>query len=263
MHYYEDEAYSQGYELVAGMDEVGRGPLAGPVLACCVILRKGAPLDGVDDSKKLSPKKREKLAAIIREHALSLGVGLCSHREIDEMGILHATHTAMARAVSQMKLRPEIVLVDGYPVGGAAFAALGVKQRAIVKGDRLSVSIAAASIVAKVVRDRLMCTLAQVYPAYEFETHKGYGTPKHVAAIREHGACDIHRRTFLSNIRPLPKLDDTGFADQFRARLGADDAANPCGSLGVSDDALRETGRKDGVVQFRKRSIRSEQDEGR
>ena len=200
MHNYENEAYMRGYELVAGMDEVGRGPLAGPVLACCLILRKGVLPLGIDDSKKLSPKKREHLASAIHGCALSLGIGLCSHKEVDVMGILEATHTAMARAVSQMQLKPEIVLIDGYPVRGEAFDALDIDQRAIVKGDQRSITIAAASIVAKVTRDRLMCELAKVYPAYGFEAHKGYGTPRHVKAIREHGSCDIHRKTFLKNI---------------------------------------------------------------
>ncbi|MCL2852250.1 MAG: ribonuclease HII [Defluviitaleaceae bacterium] len=200
MYSYEHEAYMQGYELVAGMDEVGRGPLAGPVLACCLILRKGVLPLGIDDSKKLSPKKREQLAVVVRDNAISLGIGLCDNYEVDRLGILAATHTAMARAVSQMSIRPDIVLIDGYPVTGEAFNSLNLEQRAIVKGDQKSVTIAAASIVAKVTRDRLMCEFAKVYPAYGFEAHKGYGTPRHIEAVRAYGACDIHRLSFLKNI---------------------------------------------------------------
>ena len=200
MYSYEHEAYTQGHELVAGMDEVGRGPLAGPVLACCLILPKGVALLGVDDSKKLSPKKRERLAVVIHENAISLGIGLCSNYEVDQMGIQTATHTAMARAVAQMRVKPDIALVDGYPIKGEAFESLDLEQRAIIKGDQKSATIAAASIVAKVTRDRLMCAFAEAYPGYGFEIHKGYGTKRHIEAIKVYGVCDIHRLSFLKNI---------------------------------------------------------------
>jgi len=196
---FENEARAQGYAVVAGMDEVGRGPLAGPVLACCVILKPDAELPGVNDSKKISEKKREQLVDVIRENALAIGIGACSSKEIDEKGIVPATYRAMALAVSQMQIKPDIVLVDGYPIAGE-FAELGIEQRAIVKGDQLSLSIAAASIVAKVTRDTLMCEYAKTYPEYDFDGHKGYGTPKHIAAIKEHGACDLHRASFITNI---------------------------------------------------------------
>jgi len=196
---FENEARAQGYAVIAGMDEVGRGPLAGPVLACCVILKPHAMLPGVNDSKKLSPKKREQLMDTIHDNAFAIGIGVCSNHEIDEMGIVPATSRAMALAVSQMPIKPDIVLVDGYPVAGE-FAKLGIEQRAIVKGDQLSLSIAAASIIAKVTRDNLMCEFAKVYPQYGFDGHKGYGTPKHVAALKEFGACDLHRKSFITNI---------------------------------------------------------------
>ena len=196
---FESEARAQGYAVVAGMDEVGRGPLAGPVLACCVILKPDAQLAGVNDSKKLSAKKREQLVDAIRENAVAVGIGLCSGKEIDEMGIVPATYRAMALAVSQMPVKPDIVLVDGYPVAGE-FAKLGIEQRSIVKGDQLSLSIAAASIIAKVTRDNMMCEYAKTYPEYGFEGHKGYGTPKHIAALKANGACELHRASFITNI---------------------------------------------------------------
>ena len=197
---FEREAYTQGYTTVAGMDEVGRGPLAGPVLACCLILKPDADLPGVNDSKKLSAKKREQLVDVILENSLTVGIGMCSNHEIDEIGILPATHRAMARAVLHMGVRPDIVLVDGHPVKSEEFINLGIPQRAIIKGDQLSLSIAAASIIAKVTRDNMMCDHATTYPEYGFDGHKGYGTPKHIQALKTHGACELHRASFIMNI---------------------------------------------------------------
>ena len=203
MYKYEREAYMQGYESVAGVDEVGRGSLAGPVLACSLILRKDVLPLGVDDSKKLSPKKRELLATVICDNAVSLGVGICDNFEIDQMGIVKATYTAMMRAISRMPIKPKLVLIDGYPMAGEifeVFESLGLEQLAIIKGDQKSATIAAASIVAKVTRDRLMHYFAKAYPEYGFEKHKGYGTANHVEAIKAYGACDIHRLSFLKKI---------------------------------------------------------------
>ena len=203
MYKYENEAHMQGYELVAGVDEVGRGALAGPVLACCLILRKDGLPYKVDDSKKLLPKKREKLASVIFENVVSLGVGICDNHEVDQMGIVTATYTAMVRAISRMPIKPKLVLIDGYPMTGEifdVFESLGLEQFAIIKGDQKSATIAAASIVAKVTRDRLMYAFAKAYPEYGFEKHKGYGTAKHFEAIKAYGASDIHRLSFLKKI---------------------------------------------------------------
>jgi len=197
---FECEAYAQGYESVAGMDEVGRGPLAGPVLACCLILKRGVALPGVNDSKKLSARKREQLVDMIIVNSLALGIGLCGNREVDELGIVPATYRAMAIAVAQMRQKPSIVLVDGYPINSAEWDKLGIEQRAIIKGDGKCLSIAAASIVAKVTRDRVMCEMSKFFPEYGFEAHKGYGTMQHLRVIKEYGACSLHRKSFITKI---------------------------------------------------------------
>jgi ribonuclease HII len=177
--------------LVAGVDEVGRGPLAGPVVAAAVILDDARPIRGLADSKKLSPATRERLAALIKAQALCVSIAQASVAEIDELNILHATMLAMKRAVEGLRLTPVRVLVDGNRL-----PPLKVPAEAIVKGDAKVAAISAASIVAKVHRDELLAQWHQSYPLYGFADHKGYPTPEHLAALREHGACEIHRRSF-------------------------------------------------------------------
>ena len=188
---YENEYYAQGAVHIAGIDEVGRGPLAGPVLACAVILPQGLRIEGVKDSKKLSAKKREILARIIKEEACAVSIGLADVETIDRINILQATIKAMTDAYNGLTVRPDVVLIDSLrlPVGTN-------KQRAIIKGDELSMTIAAASIVAKVTRDEMMTAYHEIYPEYRFDQHKGYGTEKHINAIRTYGLCPIHRRGF-------------------------------------------------------------------
>ena len=204
---YERACVSGGMSPVAGMDEVGRGSLAGPVLACAVVLpaqwiAEGGEtlllaLQGVDDSKKLSPAKRERFCEVIREAALGVGIGTADAETVDVINILRATHKAMAMAMDDLSrtIQPEVVLIDGRPVPG-----LAVAQEAIPGGDRKSVSVAAASIVAKVTRDQMMREYHALYPAYGFDAHKGYGTKRHMDALREHGLCPIHRRSFCTGV---------------------------------------------------------------
>ena len=193
---YENECYAQGASYIAGVDEVGRGPLAGPVLACAVILPKGLLIEGVDDSKKLSAKKRENLAKIIEESALAVSIGMADVKTIDCVNIYQATVSAMTDAVNGLKVKPDVILIDAMKL-----PAVSAAQRAIIKGDSLSMSIAAASIVAKVTRDKMMDAYHEIYPAYGFDRHKGYGTEKHMEAIRQYGLCPIHRRSFVINDR--------------------------------------------------------------
>ena len=188
----ENSLYSNGFRVICGVDEAGRGPLAGPVCAAAVILPKGLEIPGLTDSKKLSDKKRRELFPIIKEQALAYGIGLASHEEIDEINILQATYLAMERALAQLNVRPDIALIDGNRAKD-----FGLPVRTVVKGDSLSMNIAAASILAKVTRDDLMLELAQTYPQYGFDIHKGYGTKVHYEALREHGASPIHRMSFL------------------------------------------------------------------
>ncbi|MBR2742967.1 MAG: ribonuclease HII [Clostridia bacterium] len=195
MFAFENEAKKEGYKVVAGVDEAGRGPLAGPVVAAAVIL-PDEPIEGINDSKKLSEKKREALYDIIMERAVSVGVGYAEHGEIDEINILNAAMKAMARAVSALGVKPDFVLIDGNT---SRF--MDVPHRCIVKGDQKSASVAAASIIAKVTRDRLMAEYAEKYPEYGFEKHKGYPTREHIRLVRELGPCEIHRRTFLKKIK--------------------------------------------------------------
>jgi len=178
--------------LVAGADEVGRGPLAGPVVAAAVLLPPGCLIEGVDDSKKLSERKREQLYERIREKAVAYGVGWVGPERIDEINILQATREAFGLAYEAMEIKPDILLVDA--VKGLA---IPVRQEAIIHGDALCHSIGAASILAKVERDRYMRQQAALYPGYGFETHKGYGTAAHMAAIRQLGPCPLHRRSFI------------------------------------------------------------------
>lgn len=188
----EDSFYSQGIQVICGVDEAGRGPLAGPVCAAAVILPEHLDLPGLTDSKKLTDKKRRELFPVIQEQAIAYGIGFASEKEIDEINILQATFLAMRRALDQLSRKPDLVLIDGNRETD-----FGVPVKTIVKGDSLSLNIAAASVLAKVTRDDLMLEMAKQYPEYGFEVHKGYGTKAHYAALTEHGPSPIHRMTFL------------------------------------------------------------------
>ena len=189
---YEKEYESFGY--ICGIDEVGRGPLAGPVVAGAVILPKDCDILYINDSKKLSEKKREELYDIIMEKAVAVGIGYASHIRIDEINILQATYEAMREAISKLSVKPDILLNDAVTIPG-----VDIKQVPIIKGDAKSISIGAASIIAKVTRDRLMVEYDIKYPGYGFASNKGYGSAAHIAAIKEIGPCDIHRRSFIKN----------------------------------------------------------------
>jgi ribonuclease HII len=196
----EQNFFNQGYKLIGGIDEAGRGPLAGPVVAACVVIGGSRDainrvstdaLNIVNDSKKLSPKKREEAFGIIKSE-LDFGIGICDHETIDRINILQATFLAMKKALSAFKQKPDFILVDGKFV----IPNLSIKQKAIIDGDRLVFSIAAASIIAKVARDRIMLEMHNLYPQYEFKKHKGYGTKLHLAALKKFGPSPIHRRSF-------------------------------------------------------------------
>ncbi len=182
----------RGFHAICGIDEAGRGPLAGPVCAAAVILPEGLEIPGLNDSKKLTDKKRRELFPIIEEQALAYGIGWASQEEIDDINILQATFLAMSRAVEQLNIRPDLALVDGNRA-----PTLDLPVETVVKGDSLSASIAAASVLAKVSRDDVMLRMAEEYPGYGFEVHKGYGTKAHYEALRTFGPSPIHRRTFL------------------------------------------------------------------
>ena len=188
----ENTFYAQGVKVIAGVDEAGRGPLAGPVCAAAVILPQHLEIPGLTDSKKLTDKKRRELFPIIKEQAIAYGIGIATEKEIDEINILQATFLAMQRALYQLAVKPDLALIDGNREKD-----FGIPVKTVVKGDSLSMNIAAASILAKVTRDDLMVELAKEYPQYDFEIHKGYGTKAHYAALTEHGPCSIHRMTFL------------------------------------------------------------------
>ena len=188
----EDGYFSQGIQIICGVDEAGRGPLAGPVCAAAVILPEHLEIPGLNDSKKLTDKRRRELFPVIQEQAIAWGIGFASEQEIDEINILQATFLAMQRAIDQLSVKPELALIDGNRE-----KEFSVPVKTVIKGDSLSASIAAASVLAKVARDDMMLSLAQEYPEYGFEIHKGYGTKAHYAAITQHGPCAIHRRTFL------------------------------------------------------------------
>lgn len=196
---YDSEIRQQGCGVLCGIDEAGRGPLAGPVVAGAVILPDGVEIIGLNDSKKLSEKKRDNLYDIILEKALYYGIGYASHEEIDEINILNATYLAMRRAVENL-LAQGAVGIDLLLVDGNRDPKIGYPTRTLVKGDGTSASIAAASILAKVTRDREMLQLDQEYPAYGFAKHKGYPTKAHYQAIEENGICPIHRKTFLKKV---------------------------------------------------------------
>lgn len=185
----------KGYEFIAGIDEAGRGPLAGPVVAAAVILKKGSMIKYVDDSKKLSKEKREELFIKIKEESLSYGVGIVENDVIDEINILNATKLAMKKAIENLKQKPDFLILDAVELKD-----ISIPQKSMIKGDSNSLSVAAASIIAKVTRDSIMKEYAQKFPMYAFEQHKGYGTNTHYDALRIHGLCSIHRKTFLKNI---------------------------------------------------------------
>ena len=192
---YEIQAHDEGYTVVCGVDEAGRGPLAGPVFAGAVILPENYTHEILNDSKKLSEKKRDLVYDDIIKDAISWSVGIATEKEIDEINILNATFLAMKRAVEGLSIKPDLAFIDGnrYPN-------TGVKEITIVKGDSKCMSVAAASIIAKVSRDRFMLEVAEKYPQYQFEKHKGYGTKLHYEMIEQFGVSEIHRRTFLKNI---------------------------------------------------------------
>ena len=189
---YERE-YGQ-YGLICGIDEVGRGPLAGPVVAGAVILPKDCKIKYINDSKKLSAKMRDMLYDEIMEKAVAVGIGFVSEKRIDEINILNATYEAMRQAIDKLGVKPDILLNDAVTI-----PKVDIRQVPIIKGDAKSISIGAASIVAKVTRDRFMEEMAKKYPQYDFASNKGYGSAKHIAAIKEHGPCEIHRKTFIGN----------------------------------------------------------------
>ena len=188
----ENGLYSDAVQCICGVDEAGRGPLAGPVCAAAVILPQGLEIPGLTDSKKLSDKKRRELFPVILEQAIAYGIGFASHEEIDEINILQATFLAMQRAIDQLNVKPDLALIDGNRQKD-----FGLPVKTVVKGDSLSANIAAASVLAKVSRDNVMEELANKYPEYGFEIHKGYGTKAHYEALRAYGASEVHRMSFL------------------------------------------------------------------
>ena len=193
---FDAQVRAEGYPIVCGVDEAGRGPLAGPVYAAAVILPPDKPIPGINDSKKLSEKKREALFDVICENALAFSIACASVEEIEEHNILNATYLAMTRAVEGLSVQPHLALIDGNRIPPM----LTVPARFVVKGDALSASIGAASILAKVARDRVMREMDEQYPDYGFAVHKGYGTAAHIAALREFGMCPAHRASFLTKI---------------------------------------------------------------
>ena len=202
----EEEIYLKGAQSISGIDEAGRGPLAGPVVVACVVMPRDSMIEGVNDSKKVSEKKREKLYDEIIQEAIAYGVGIISQEEIDKINILNATKEGLTLAIKEMEKdlkekqrgfeKPEIILVDAL----TKIDTDHIPYRSIIKGDAKSYSIEAASIIAKVTRDRIMREWDEVYPMYGFAKHKGYGTASHIAAIKEYGLCPLHRRSFVKNI---------------------------------------------------------------
>ena len=188
----EKTLHAKGYSLICGIDEAGRGPLAGPVCASAVILPEGLIIPGLDDSKKLTDKRRRELFPVIKEKAVAYGIGLATHEEIDEINILQATFLAMKRALAELKISPQFALIDGNRETD-----FGLPVQTVIKGDSLSANIAAASVLAKVTRDDIMEAMAVDYPGYGFDIHKGYGTRAHYEALRTYGPCAIHRMSFL------------------------------------------------------------------
>ena len=193
---FEKAAVNSGFSCICGVDEAGRGPLAGPVCAAAVILPEGAVIEGLDDSKKLTEKKREKLYDIIKETAVAYSVAYGTLEEIETVNILEATYLAMNRAIAGLSVKPDFALIDGNRVPRG----IKIPCETVVKGDSKSMSVAAASVLAKVTRDRLMLEYDKKYPEYNFKKHKGYGTKEHTELIKQYGPCEIHRLSFLKNI---------------------------------------------------------------
>ena len=191
----ENELRKKGFQYICGIDEAGRGPLAGPVVIASVIMPADSMIEGVNDSKKISEKKREKIYDQILEEAISYGVAIIGQDEIDEINILNATKKGLTVSLQELTEKPDLIVVDALN----GIDTMGIPYESIIKGDAKCYSIAAASIVAKVTRDRIMREWDKVYPEYGFEKHKGYGTAAHIATIREHGLCPIHRRSFTKN----------------------------------------------------------------
>ena len=191
----EDALYAKGVQVICGVDEAGRGPLAGPVCAAAVILPPHIEIPGLNDSKKLTDKRRRELYPLIKEKAVAYGIAFADHNEIDEINILQATYLAMERALSQLTVKPDIALIDGNRAKD-----FGLPVQTVVHGDSLSANIAAASILAKVTRDDVMLQMAESYPQYGFAVHKGYGTKAHYEALAQYGPCPIHRMTFLKKL---------------------------------------------------------------
>lgn len=187
---YETSLYNEGKTLICGVDEVGRGPLIGPVVAAAVILPQNYYHEDIKDSKKLTEKKREKLYDIIKENAISIGIGIVDEKVIDEINIYEATKIAMKKAIEDLSVKPEHILIDAMKLE------LNIPSTSIIKGDALSESIAAASIIAKVTRDRMMSEMDKKYPMYDLSNNKGYGTKKHIEALKQYGPCSHHRKTF-------------------------------------------------------------------
>ena len=217
MRRHESELWAEGATHVAGVDEAGRGPLAGPVVAAAVVLPRELPVRGIDDSKKLTSARREELFGLIREHAVAVGTGIVGQDVIDEINILRATHRAMRESVASLQLTPDHVLVDGDPIPDAEFP-----QTAVHQGDSLSTAIAAASIIAKVTRDRMLVEADERFPGYGFARHKGYGTREHVSALMRLGPCELHRRSFRIVLDSAGGMSNL-YAGFRRALLAAED----------------------------------------
>ena len=192
----EEEMHNQGINCICGIDEAGRGPLAGPVVVAAAIMPRDSMIEGVNDSKKLSEKKREALYELITNEAIAWGVGIIDQKEIDRINILNATKEGLTTAVKSLQVKPDRIIVDALN----GIDTLGIPYTSIIKGDAKCYSIAAASIIAKVTRDRIMRQWDEIYPMYGFEKHKGYGTAAHIAAIKEYGLCPLHRLSFVKNI---------------------------------------------------------------
>ena len=191
----EEEIYDSGIETICGIDEAGRGPLAGPVVVAAVIMPRYSMIEGVNDSKKVSEKKRETLYEQIINEAITYGVGIIDQKEIDQINILNATKKGLTTAIKELKIRPDRIIVDALE----HIDTCNIPYTSIIKGDAKCYSIAAASIIAKVTRDRIMRQWDEIYPQYGFQKHKGYGTAAHIAAIKEYGICPLHRKTFVKN----------------------------------------------------------------
>ena len=200
----ENKLYEQGIEYICGIDEAGRGPLAGPVVVGAVIMPKDSFIEGVNDSKKISEKKREKIYDQILEEAIAYSIGVIDRQTIDDINILNATKLGVKQAVGSLKQRPDVIMVDAL----TGLETDGIPYISVIKGDAKNYSIAAASIIAKVTRDRMMKEWDEVYPEYGFAKHKGYGTAEHIRIIKEKGPCIIHRRSFIKNFVDVDKLED-------------------------------------------------------